>query len=131
MRLHATEAEVQKAILELLAAYNIVAGRLNTGAGFIAGRPIWHHSYGRGCADIQAFIQKRIELDVRANRNGLCRTDLFQILWIECKNGRGGVQSLEQRTFQEYVEARGQYYLLADSPDVVTAWLKEHGIIGC
>ena len=50
-----TEANTQAAVLELLAAHNIFAGRLNTGAGFIDGRPIQHHTFGKGCADILAL----------------------------------------------------------------------------
>ena len=116
MRLTPTEAETQKAILEILAAHNVFAGRLNTGAGFVNGRPIQHHTFGKGCADILAFMAEYSDFEPR-----------FQIVptWIECK-APGKKQSAEQVTFQHHVESLGHTYLLVDSVDRVIEFLKEH-----
>jgi hypothetical protein len=113
VRIKPTEAETQRAVLELLAAHRIYAGRLNTGAGFINGRPVQHHTFGKGCADILAFP------------DGQCTSDCFGIVptWIECK-APGKKQRPEQVTFQQFVESLGHKYLLVDSIDQVVEWIK-------
>lgn len=114
MRITPSEAETQRAILELLAAHNIFAGRLNTGAGFANGRPIQHHSFGKGCADILAFPSFRTD-----EYNDLVITPT----WIEVKSPKGQ-QSPEQRSFQLHVESLGHTYLLVRSIDDILKWLK-------
>lgn len=108
MRTIATEGETQRAILDLLAAMRIFAGRLNTGAGFINGRPVLHHTFGKGCADILALYPDR---------------GLFMPLWIECKAAKGK-QSPEQRSFEEHVLNLGHWYLVARSVEDVREFLK-------
>jgi len=111
MRLTPTEAEIQKAILEGLAALQIFAGRLNTGAGFINGRPIQHHSFGKGTADILAFPVIRIPV----------------VLWIECKTVNGKTSAV-QDSFAAKVKAAGHEYLVARSWDDVEEWLRKRGL---
>ena len=115
MRIQPTEAETQKAILELLAAHNIFAGRLNTGAGFAGGRPVQHHSFGKGCADILAFREF-----VTGWKHGM--THIIPT-WLEVKSPTGK-QSPEQQSFQRHVESLGHTYLLVRSIDDVLKWLK-------
>src|SRR5437660_55122 len=55
VRLQSTEAETQRAILELLAAYRVYAFRLNTAAIKTEGRFFRAHSAGAGAADIFAL----------------------------------------------------------------------------
>ena len=103
-----TEANTQAAVLELLAAHNIFAGRLNTGAGFIDGRPIQHHTFGKGCADILALPLLHCG---------------FIPTWIEVKSPTGRL-SPEQISFRGHVESLGHTYLLVNSIDQVLEWLK-------
>lgn len=124
MRLHATEAEVQSSVLQLLSHYKIFAFRLNTAAFKTEGRFFRAHSLGAGAADILALVRICEECAEQDGSHGL-----FQPLWIECKNGKGGKQSEAQKSFQAFVELLGHEYLLADSPDKVFAWLKEHRAI--
>jgi hypothetical protein len=116
VNLRATEAETQAAVLELLAAHRIYAGRLNTGAGFVNGRPVQHHTFGKGCADILAFPAVPM---FRWGGTGVRITPT----WIECK-ASGKKQRPEQVTFQEFVESLGHKYLLVDSVDQVIEWIK-------
>jgi len=108
MRLTPTEAEIQQAILQGLAAKRIFAGRLNTGTGFAGGRPVQHHSFGKGTADILAFTR-------------------CYVLWIECKTEKG-IQSQEQKSFAEKVQSEFHHYLIARSWDDVEEWLRKHGL---
>jgi hypothetical protein len=114
MRTNPTEAETQKAILELLAAHNIFAGRLNTGAGFVGGRPIQHHSFGKGCADILAFPVIYSDFEPRVQ---------IVPFWIEVK-APGKKQSPEQVSFQRHVESLDHSYLLVDNVDQVLKWIE-------
>lgn len=112
MRVTATEAETQKAILEVLAAHNIYAARINTGAGFVNGRPVHHHTFGKGCADILAFPSHQC-----AECLGIKPT------WIEVK-AEGKKQRPEQVSFQQHVESLGHEYILTDSVDTILKWIK-------
>lgn len=113
-----TEANTQAACLELLAAHNIFAGRLNTGAGFINGRPVQHHTFGRGCADILAFPRVCNECVKQDGLHGAVRPT-----WIEVKSPTGK-QSPEQVSFQQYVEKLGHNYLLIRDIDQLVFWLE-------
>lgn len=114
MRIKPSEANTQAAVLELLAAHNIYAGRLNTGAGFVNGRPVQHHTFGKGCADILAFPVEYSDFEPRAQ---------ITPTWIECK-APGKKQSSEQISFQQHVELLGHTYLLIDNIDQIAEWLK-------
>lgn len=101
------ESDVQKTILDGLAAKRVFAFRLNTGSGWAGGRPVKHHSLGKGAADILAFPGR-------------------EVLWIEVKNEQGK-QKPEQRGFQEFVEEHGQRYIVAKSWEDVEKFLAECG----
>lgn len=132
MRIHATEAQNQQAIMELLAAYGIFAGRLNTGAGFVKGRPVMHHTFGSGCADILAFVVLPIEesqlmgdtLPAKPHYVGGIKP-----LWIEVKAGKGGKQSETQKNFQRHVQSKGHWYIVVDSPDALMLRLRQAGVL--
>ena len=114
MRTIATEAEVQRAVLDLLAYERIWAMRINTAAQVLQDdkgnrRFVRSHSAGKGTADVQALVP--------AGR-------LFMVIWIECKNSIGR-QSPEQISFQQDVERRGHRYIIARSVDDVLKALRE------
>lgn len=122
MRLIATEAENQKAILELLLIEGVFAFRINTASFVIEGgatgkrRFLRSHSLGAGAADIRA--------DVRVQRvfwKGTPRElilDFHIPLWLEVKTVTGQ-QSAEQVSFQDFVERHGHVYAVVRSTDDV------------
>lgn len=111
------ERDIQKAILELLAACRVYAIRINSGAGWgkVKGggfRPVRMHSGGAGVADIIAFP--------------VCfQAYLPSVLWIEVKTPDGR-QSPEQLSFEQHVKSIGMYYLVARSAEDVAVWLRFH-----
>lgn len=113
MRVAATEAEVQKATLELLAVKGIFAFRLNSAAFKVEGRFFKAHSLGPGASDILVLptVDSKILIPT----------------WIELKS-QNGRQSRLQAEFQAFVESKGHSYLLARSVDDVALWLKERGL---
>lgn len=121
MRTIATEAEVLRAVLDLLAYESVWAMRINTAAQILTDnkgnrRFLQSHSAGRGVADILALVE--------AADCDECGGGGFTVLWIETKSAIGR-QSPEQRTFQEDVERRGHRYVIARSIDDVIRTLKE------
>lgn len=126
MRLHATESEVQRSILELLTVLRIFAFRINTAAFKVDKRFFRSHSLGPGAADILAL--PTIEYQVMF-ADGLTESRFVQPLWIETKKSHGGKQSEDQRSFELHVRHLGHSYLLADSAETVRLWLKDHGAI--
>lgn len=123
MRILPTEAETQKAVMQLLAAHRIFAGRINTGAGFVNGRPVQHHTFGKGCADILAFPKTLEKFTNDSGSITRCVAFVITPTWIECK-ARGKKQRPEQVTFQQHVESLGHKYLLVDSVDQLVEWIK-------
>lgn len=119
MRIHATEAETQKAILELLAAHNIFAFRLNTAAFKVGKRFFRAHSLGPGAADILAILNW--------NHCNMCG-QIVSAFWIECKSA-DGKQTPEQKNFQQHVESLGHWYVVAKSQDDVIKYLKDEGAL--
>lgn len=106
------ERDIQRAILDYLAAKKVFAIRMNTGAMHAE-----HNGKRRflkfgvpGCADILAFPEA-IMRDWK---------HYTQPLWIECKAPKGK-QSELQKSFQQQVEAEGHKYLIARSLDDVIA----------
>jgi hypothetical protein len=118
-----TEAQTQKAVLEVLALRGIWAARINTGAGFVDGRPIQHHGFGTGCADILAFpVRRRVFF-----KGSTCGHELIieRIVptWLEIK-APGRKASAAQVQFQKHVEAIGHKYLLVDNVDQIISWIQ-------
>lgn len=112
-----SERDIQKTILDGLAAMRIFAFRLNT-ASFVGEhkgkkRFFKSHSLGPGAADILAIRQ------IPWNALGWKGTYSLP-LWIEVK-APGGRQSPEQESFQRHVEAEGHRYLVASSWESVLA----------
>jgi hypothetical protein len=120
MQLKATEHDIQKGILDLLAAERVFAFRLNTAVQAYdhggKSRFFACHSLGKGCADICAVVDGAAPGGVYPD---------VQVLWIEVKTATGQ-QTEEQQSFQAFVEGWGHSYLLARSIDDLSAWLKVH-----
>jgi hypothetical protein len=110
------ESQIQKAILDYLAARHILAFRMNTGA--IAGEYNGKQRFMRfgvvGMADILAFP---IKCD--ASTGHMVKQLIF---WIEVKTATGK-QSEHQKSFQRQVEEHGHIYIVARSIDDVKAVL--------
>ena len=106
-----TEADVQSAILDLLAAKHIFAGRLNTMGGYKIGSVFVpkSHTFGPGTPDILAF-----PFSGDANSP--------YPLWIEVKKP-GKSQSPEQVSFQRMVQEMAHSYIVAESVEDVLAAL--------
>ena len=104
------ESDIQRAILDYLAAKRILAFRMNSGAMFGSHKgKKWAVRFGEpGMADILASTTGGGELDV---------------WWIEVKSEKGK-QSEEQKSFQRLVENHGHGYILARSVDDVMAILR-------
>lgn len=119
--LKASEAQTQRAILELLAAEGIFAFRLNSGAFVIndgRGQPrfLRANSLGAGVADIRADVRIQ-RVFYKGSPNELV-VDCFVPLWLEVKS-EDGRQSPEQHSFQDFVERQGHVYAIVRSVDDV------------
>jgi hypothetical protein len=127
-RIIPTEAEVQKAVLELLAVHHIFAFRLNSAGIKVSNRFFRAHSLGRGAADIVAFPRSLVVpsyvIGSDHDRNTRWIGGAPSIWWLEIKRP-GGKQSPEQNMFQHAVEVEGQHYMLVDSVDQVVEWIKK------
>lgn len=99
------ESQIQRAILDYLAATGVMAFRMNTGAvkAEYNGRTRFMRFGVPGMADLVAFPAGRV-------------------CWIECKSETGR-QSPEQRSFQDQVQRHGHRYTLCRSVDDVIAAL--------
>lgn len=124
------ESDIQRLILDWLAAERIWHIRLNTGAmaGSHKGKK-WFVRFGRpGMADILAVKSYRatwvLPVQVMAV-SSMTVGDCFPIpaYWIEVK-GPKGTQSDEQKRFQKEVSEQGMTYILARDLNDVIAKLK-------
>lgn len=109
---------IQAAIMDWLAAEHILAFRMNSGAMFgeYKGKR-WAVRFGTpGMADVLAFDDWEPALPSAMMR--LCVPT-----WIECKAPKG-VQSEDQKSFEQLVKSYGHRYILAKSLDDVIAALK-------
>jgi hypothetical protein len=124
------ESEIQRAILDYLAARHILAFRQNTGAvaSEYKGKKRFMRFGTPGMADILAFpsemtvfgfVTDGVNLDPRPVSK---RVKGVFVLWIECKAVKGK-QSELQKSFQAQVEEAGHHYLVARSVEDVEAVL--------
>ena len=104
------ESEIQKAILQYLAARRVLAWRMNTGA--VKTETRFFRFGSPGMADILAAPQSLDDWGVWQAR----------FLWIECKAPRG-TQSEAQKSFQIQVEEQNHTYIVARSIEDVAKWL--------
>jgi hypothetical protein len=111
------ESEIQRAILDYLAARHILAFRMNTGAvaSEYKGKKRFMRFGTPGMADILAFQTRGID-----SKGNWC--EFSQAIWIECKAAKGK-QSELQRSFQAQVEEHGHRYVIARSVEDVEAVL--------
>jgi len=97
-----TEAQLQRLILDYLAAKGIMAFRMNTGAVKTEGR---FFRFGvPGMADVLAFPSQK--------KCPVAEDLIITPTWIECKAPKG-VQSALQKSFQQQVEREGHRYIVA------------------
>lgn len=107
------EQSLQRLVLDWLAAKNILAFRMNTGAVKTEKR---FFRFGvSGMADIVAF-------PIKCYADGVTETWKLPLpVWIELKSAKGR-QTPEQKSFQKQVEEVGHVYLVARNLDeVITA----------
>lgn len=112
------ESQIQKAILDYLAARHILAYRMNTGAmaGEYNGKQRFMRFGVVGMADILAFKVSAYP------GHGYGLIALIQPLWIEVKTATSK-QSEHQKSFQRQVEEHGHKYIVARSVEDVEAVL--------
>lgn len=135
------ESDVQKAVLDLLAAHRILAFRMNTGVARYQdkGKDSFVKYGQTGMADVIAFPEF-MHCPCRVGRSEPMRPGevgpacacmggptLPHVLWIECK-APDKKQKPEQVSFQKIVEDNHHSYIVVDNPDVLIRWFKEHGI---
>ena len=121
------ESDIQRSILDYLAAKHIMAFRMNTGAMSAEhnGKKRFMRFGTPGMADILAF-RTIGEFVVTARDTVLLETITYRGVpaslptWIECKAPKGK-QSELQKSFQQQVELEGHIYILAHSLDDVIA----------
>jgi len=110
------ERDIQRAILDYLAARGVLAFRMQTGAvqSEYKGKSRFMRFGVPGMADVLAFIQPEN-----------CDEDFSHQLayWIECK-APTGKQSELQKSFQRQVEDHGHRYVVARSVEDVMEALK-------
>ena len=109
------ESDIQKVIMDYLAAKGIFAIRMNSGAMFGSHKgKRWAVRFGlKGMADILAFPYMDCD-------PGHCLRRAIWPTWIEVKNEKRE-QTPEQEVFASIVEREGHRYILARSLDVVIA----------
>ena len=105
------EGEIQKQILDYLAARRVLAFRMQVGQANMGGRFV---RFGTpGMADILAFPQ---HCSVPCDK-------ILPPLWVEVK-AKTGEQSDLQKSFQDQVEREGHRYIIARSIDDVEKELR-------
>jgi hypothetical protein len=111
------ESQIQKAILDYLAARHVMSFRMQVGAfsSEYKGKKRFMRVGTPGMADILAFPRKLI------CDNGNDKWDMTPFpLWLEVKSDTGK-QSELQKSFQAQVEAEGHGYAIVRSIDDVEA----------
>jgi hypothetical protein len=124
-----SEANVSKAIRDLLAAKKIMVFRMNAGNQYGV--------YKKKSGELSAWVKRGHE---PGTADLLAMVHLHFIacppssirpipipLWIEVK-APGKKQSADQIEFQREVEAYGMNYLLVDNIDTLVDWLKARGL---
>ena len=112
------ETDIQRAILDYLAAEHMLAFRMNTGAmvSEYKGKKRFMRFGTPGMADILAFDRESV-------KEGAWRHEEIMPVWIEVKAEKGK-QSELQKSFQQQVEREGHRYILAWSVDDVIEALR-------
>ena len=122
-----TEAQIQRTILDGLAAKGIFSFRINTGGfgGSHKGKRwfVRPHSLGAGCADILAFPVMK-QFSACQNCDERYQEESVYPTWIECKTDKGEL-SAEQASFRLKVTALGHGHLVARSWDDVQKYLDD------
>lgn len=121
------EADIQRAITDLLDLKHIWWMRCNSGAmaGSHKGKK-WFVRFGKkGMADLLAIATIYRETYCKCGEQS--RILFTTPIWMEIKKpGKWATDA--QLSFANQVRAQGHFYLVADSVDVVEAWLRERGL---
>lgn len=121
-RTDAKESDIQKLILDWLAAEKIFHLRLNTGSFAMPASGNQKRRFFRagrkGMADIMA-----VRFNCICGKNGCKENPHTETYWLEVKAAKG-VQSDDQKIFQIEVESHGMRYILARSLDEVIEGMK-------
>ena len=104
------EREIQRVILDWLAAEHVLAFRMNTGAmqSEYQGKRRFMRFGTPGMADVLAFPHDTID--------PIRQYDVIRPTWLECKANKGK-QSELQKSFQQHVESHGHRYAICRSLD--------------
>lgn len=123
------ERDIQRAILDYLAARHIFAIRINSGTqiGNYKGKKWAIHMAAPGTADILAFprmFTRHNRLVKQGQQMGELTVTIEEILptWLEVKTEKGKQSDL-QKSFQAQVEAEGHRYAVCRSIAEVEAAL--------
>lgn len=117
-QLRQSEAQIKRAVMDLLKARGVLCFRMNAGDRYVPyrGRVQKITGHPSGTADILAFVC--------GSGMGDPPLRLFP-LWIELKC-ISAKQSAEQKVFQQMVEAEGHTYLLIHSAAELEDWLQKN-----
>jgi hypothetical protein len=116
-----SESDIQKAILDYLAARHVLAFRMQTGQAKMGDRYVRFGT--QGMADILAFKHRKTGFLASPAIEGDYTKDVIVPLWIEMKTDKGK-QSPFQKSFQEQVEDEGHMYIVARSIEDVEEALR-------
>jgi len=121
-RFKRSEADVKRAVVELLKARGVLCFRMNAGDQIVVHGKSRHRVMGNpsGTADILCFPQRTYSAD-RSNATW----QEPEIVWLELKSPTGE-QSAEQKQFQQMVEDEGHTYLLIRSAAELEEWLRKN-----
>lgn len=117
------ESQIQRAILDYLAARGVLAFRMNSGTMISSyGGKTRRVNFGvPGMADVLAFSIVEVRDITRGGIGNVYPEP--RVLWIECKAAKG-VQSELQKSFQRQVEQHGHRYVIARGIDDVEQALR-------
>lgn len=120
-----SESDIQKSILDYLAAEHIFALRMNSGTTLAThnGKTRAIRMQAPGTADILAFKHRKTGFLATPAIIGDYTTDVIVPIWIEVKDSKGK-QSEFQKNFQSQVEEHGHRYIVARSLDDVKEALR-------
>lgn len=117
----ATETQIQRAIMDYLAARKIMAHRLNSGMmrGEYKGKPWAVKLAEAGTADILALPEQVVHFESGPPGDRFTKKLVYtRPIYIEVKTATGQ-QSPAQKIFQRRVEEMGHRYILARNVDDV------------
>lgn len=122
-----SEAQIKRAVQDLLKARGIMCFRLNSGNFFASYKGKTRRIMGNpsGTADLLAVFNRKMRLILNGIAMGFAEELCQELVWIELKRV-GARQSPEQKVFQQMVEKEGHTYLLIHSAAELNDWLSKN-----